>query len=49
LSDARSSLYPDLFGLDDLLTKEERAVRERVRAFTDAEIIPIMAECWERG
>jgi glutaryl-CoA dehydrogenase len=42
-------LYPDLFGLDDLLTKEERAVRERVRAFTDAEIIPIMAECWERG
>jgi glutaryl-CoA dehydrogenase len=49
VSDARSSLYPDLFGLDDLLTKEERAVRERVRAFTDAEIIPIMAECWERG
>jgi glutaryl-CoA dehydrogenase len=49
VSDTRSSLYPDLFGLDDLLTKEERAVRERVRAFTDAEIIPIMAECWERG
>ena len=42
-------MYPDLFGLDDLLTKEERAVRERVRAFTEAEIIPIMAECWERG
>jgi glutaryl-CoA dehydrogenase len=49
VSDARSTSYQDLFGLDGLLTEEERAVRERVRAFTDAEVIPIMAECWERG
>jgi hypothetical protein len=34
VSDARSR---DLFGLDDLLTEEEREVRERVRAFSDAE------------
>ena len=49
MSDANSTLYPDLFGLDGLLTGEERAVRERVRAFSDAEVIPIMADCWERG
>src|SRR5215207_7164334 len=49
MSDARSTLYQDLFGLDDLLTEEEREVRERVRAFSDAEVIPIMADCWERG
>jgi hypothetical protein len=49
VSDARSTLYQDLFGLDGLLTEEEREVRERVRAFSDAEVIPIMADCWERG
>ena len=49
MSDARSTLYQDLFGLDGLLTEEEREVRERVRAFSDAEVIPIMADCWERG
>jgi len=42
-------LHPDLLGLDDLLTEEEREVSERVRAFSDAEVIPIMADCWERG
>ena len=49
MSDARSTLYQDLFGLDGLLTEEEREVREPVRAFSDAEVIPIMADCWERG
>jgi glutaryl-CoA dehydrogenase len=49
VSDARSTLYQDFFGLDDLLTEEEREVRERVSAFSDAEVIPIMADCWERG
>src|ERR687886_2975246 len=49
MTDARTTLHPDLLGVDGLLTEEEREVRERVRAFTDAEVIPIMAECWERG
>jgi glutaryl-CoA dehydrogenase len=49
VSDARSALYQDLLGLDGLLTEEEREVRERVRAFSDAEVAPIMADCWERG
>jgi glutaryl-CoA dehydrogenase len=39
----------DLFGLESLLTGEERGVRDRVGAFSDAEVIPIMAGCWERA
>ncbi len=49
MSDARSTLHPDLFGLNGLLTEEEREVRERVRTFSDAEVIPIIADCWERA
>jgi glutaryl-CoA dehydrogenase len=47
--DARATLTPDLFALDGLLTEGEREVRDRVRAFSDAEVIPIMTGCWERG
>jgi glutaryl-CoA dehydrogenase len=47
--DARATLTPDLFGLDGLLTEEEREVRDRVRAFSEAEVIPIMGGCWERA
>jgi glutaryl-CoA dehydrogenase len=39
----------DLFALESLLTGEERDVRDRVRAFSDAEVIPVMAVCWERA
>ena len=49
MTDTRTTLQSDHFGLEDLLTREERDVRERVRAFSDAEVIPIMADCWERG
>jgi hypothetical protein len=36
----------DLFALDGLLTGEEREARDRARAFSDAEVIPVMAGCW---
>jgi glutaryl-CoA dehydrogenase len=49
MPDARAALTPDLFGLDGLLTEGEREVRDRVRAFSDAEVVPVMADCWERG
>lgn len=49
MTETRAALHPDLFGLDDLLTEEEREVRDRVRAFSDTEVIPIMAGFWERG
>jgi glutaryl-CoA dehydrogenase len=39
----------DFYALDDLLTDEERAVRDRVRAFVDAEVIPIIGPYWERA
>jgi glutaryl-CoA dehydrogenase len=39
----------DLFALDGLLIGEEREVRDCVRAFSDAEVIPVMAGCWEWG
>lgn len=38
----------DYFDLDGLLTPEERALRHRVRAFVDAEIVPFIGEFWER-
>jgi glutaryl-CoA dehydrogenase len=49
MTDARTTLHPDLLGVDGLLTEEEREVRDRVREFSDTEVIPIMAECWEKG
>lgn len=39
----------DFYGIDDLLTPDEIAVRDRVRAFVDAEVTPIMATYWERA
>jgi len=40
---------PDLYRLDELLTAEERAVRDRVRAFCEAEVLPGAANRWERA
>jgi glutaryl-CoA dehydrogenase len=43
-----SSLGTDYFFLDDLLTEEERYVRDRVRSFCDKDVIPIINDYWER-
>jgi glutaryl-CoA dehydrogenase len=43
-----SSLGTDYFFLDDLLTEEERDVRDRVRFFCDKYVIPIITDFWER-
>ncbi|MDP9373359.1 MAG: acyl-CoA dehydrogenase family protein [Chloroflexota bacterium] len=40
---------PDFYALDELLTPEERATRDKVRAFVDREVVPIMGPSWERG
>jgi glutaryl-CoA dehydrogenase len=42
-------MEPDLLLLDELLTKEERQIRSRVRAVCDREILPVINEYWERG
>jgi len=39
----------DVLALDSLLSDEERAVRDRVRAFVDAEIRPHIADWFDRG
>jgi len=39
----------DLYLLDELLTDDERAVRDRVRAFCDEQVRPVINDYWERG
>ncbi|MGH2461838.1 MAG: acyl-CoA dehydrogenase family protein [Chloroflexota bacterium] len=39
----------DFFHLDDLLSDEERAVRQRVRRFVVERVLPIIAERWEKA
>ena len=46
--DPTSSLEADYFLLDELLTEEERDVRDRVRAFCDREVSPVINGYWER-
>ena len=37
----------DFYGVDDLLSPEERELRDRVRAFCDEQVIPLAAQGWE--
>lgn len=39
----------DFFSVDDLLTDDERAIRDRVRAFSDDEVLPVANSYWERA
>jgi len=39
----------DYYHMDDLLTQEERDVRDRTRQFFETEIAPIASEYWERA
>jgi glutaryl-CoA dehydrogenase len=39
----------DYYLIGELLTEEERTVRDRVRAFCDREVIPIINDYWERA
>ena len=40
---------PDFFGIDTLLTEEEKTFRQTVRDFVDRECLPIIAEHFDRG
>lgn len=42
--DPQAFQAPDYYGLDDLLTEEEKTVRDRVRSFVSQEVIPIIEE-----
>jgi len=39
----------DFYRIDDLLSDDEREIRDRVRAFCDKEILPIINDYWERA
>ena len=49
IADVTRSLGTDYYLLDELFTDEEREIRDRVRAFADAEVIPIINEYWEKA
>ena len=48
---ATSELAPaqDYFLLDETLSEQERAIRDRVRAFADDDVLPIINEYWEKA
>jgi glutaryl-CoA dehydrogenase len=37
----------DYYGLDELLTEEQKRIRRTVRAFVDGKVMPIISECYE--
>jgi glutaryl-CoA dehydrogenase len=39
----------DFYGLETLLSEEERAIRDMVRAWVDEHVLPIIAECYIEG
>lgn len=48
IADVTRSLGTDYYLIDELLTDEERAVRDRVREFADREVIPVINEYWQK-
>ena len=49
IADVHTSLGTDFYLLDELLTDEERGIRDRVRDFCDREVIPVMGEYWDKA
>jgi glutaryl-CoA dehydrogenase len=49
IEEALQSGVTDFYAIDDLLTAQEREVRDRVRAFCEREVAPIINDYWERA
>jgi len=49
IADVSGSLGTDFYLLDELLTDEERQVRQKVRDFCDREVIPVINEYWDKA
>jgi hypothetical protein len=45
--DTGSLSASDYFSLDELLTEKERGIRDRVRTFCDADVIPVINSYWQ--
>jgi glutaryl-CoA dehydrogenase len=39
----------DYYGIEELLTEEERAARDRARRFVDEEVLPVVVQCHREG
>lgn len=39
----------DFISVNSLLSDEEKAIRDHVREHVDREIVPVMADYWDRG
>jgi glutaryl-CoA dehydrogenase len=48
-ADVSKAQGTDFYLMDELLTPQERDIRDRVRAFSDREVIPIINDYWERA
>ena len=48
---ATSELAPaqDYYHLDETLSEQERTIRDRVRAFAERDVLPIINEYWEKA
>jgi glutaryl-CoA dehydrogenase len=40
---------PDFYLVEELLSDEEREIRDRLRSFCEAEVIPVINDYWERA
>jgi glutaryl-CoA dehydrogenase len=47
--EAKSAINTDFYLMDELLSEEERQIRDKVRRFCDTEVIPIINDYWERA
>jgi glutaryl-CoA dehydrogenase len=45
----RAARASDYYLLDEQLTDDERAIRDRVRAFGEQEVLPVINDYWERA
>jgi len=49
IADVTRSLGTDYYLLEEMLSDEERGIRDKVRAFADREVIPIINDYWEKA
>ncbi len=48
IADVTQSLGTDYYLVEELLTDEEREIRDKVRAFADREVIPVINDYWNK-
>jgi glutaryl-CoA dehydrogenase len=49
ITDVTDNLGTDFYLVDELLTRREREIRDKVRRFADTAVLPIINDYWERA